>query len=230
LLLKRNELCAAVIGGFDLVAARTGYTGEEMGFELFIHPDRVPAFWDALLKAGAPLGLKPCGLAARDSLRTEAGLPLYGDELAGDLNLGVGDAGFEPFVKPYKPWFIGRKAFLEQESKRTAEVVRFRFNEKSGRMAHHDDPVVDERGHVIGVVTSCSLDTDGYRAGQAYVELKHIAPGATIFIFQSASDKPEKAKKGLKIGERVTLPEAATVLIRFLMRRPAAPDQKGAMA
>src|SRR5262249_46206444 len=90
--LKRTELTTGVVGGFDLILARTGYTGEQMGFELFVPPDKAVQFWNALLPIGQPLGLKPVGLAARDSLRTEAGLPLYGDEMAGHLNLGVGDA------------------------------------------------------------------------------------------------------------------------------------------
>ena len=77
--------------GFDLVIARTGYTGEEMGFELFVHPDRAVAFWETLLEAGKPFGLQPTGLAARDSTRTEAGLPLYGHELEG--HFGISPAG-----------------------------------------------------------------------------------------------------------------------------------------
>ena len=213
--LKRTELCEANLGGFDVVAARTGYTGEQMGFELFVHPDRVVDLWNALMKAGQPLGLKAAGLAARDSLRTEAGLPLYGEEMAGPAGLGVGDAGFESYVKTYKPWFIGRRAFLEQEHKRQAEIVRFRFSAKSGRMAHYGDPVVDDKGRVVGQVTSCSIDTEGYRLGQAYLELKCAAEGTPIAIFQSATDKPEKPRKGLKVGEKVTLPEPAVVLSRF---------------
>jgi glycine hydroxymethyltransferase len=213
--LKRTELCHATVGGFDLIVARTGYTGEQMGFELFVHPDKVVELWNALMSAGTPLGMKPCGLASRDSLRTEAGLPLYGDEMAGHLDLGVGDAGFESYVKTHKPWFIGRKAFLVQEQDRKGEVARFRFNAKSGRMAHNGDPVVDDKGRVIGEVTCCSLDAEGYRSGQAYLELKYIAEGTPIFIFQSASDKSEKPRKGLKVGDKVTLPEAATVLSRF---------------
>jgi len=213
--LKRTGLCTGAVGGYDLIIARTGYTGEQMGFELFVHPDNAVGLWNALTSAGTPLGLKPCGLASRDSLRTEAGLPLYGDEMAGHLDLGVGDAGFESYVKTHKPWFIGRKAFLVQEKDRKGEVARFRFNAKSGRMAHNGDPVLDDKGRVIGEVTCCSIDTDGYRSGQAYLELKYIAEGTPIHIFQSASDKPEKARKGLKVGEKVTLPEAATVLSRF---------------
>ena len=79
--LKRTQLCDAVVGGFDLVVSRTGYTGEKMAFELFVHPDQAEAFFQALLEAGEPFGLKPIGLGARDSLRTEAGLPLYGHEM-----------------------------------------------------------------------------------------------------------------------------------------------------
>jgi glycine hydroxymethyltransferase len=217
--LKRTQLCDAIIGGFDLVAARTGYTGETMGFELFVHPDRAVDLWNALLEAGKPLGLRPCGLAARDSLRTEAGLPLYGEEMAGVLDLGVGDAGFESYVKTHKPWFVGRKAFIAQEQQRKAEVVRFRFNAKAGRMAHYRDPIVDDKGRVVGQVTSCSIDTEGYRLGQAYVELKYASEGTPVYVFQSASDKPERARKGLKLGEKVTMPEAATVISRFPKRK-----------
>jgi glycine hydroxymethyltransferase len=173
------------------------------------------ALWNKLLELGGPLGLKPAGLAARDSLRTEAGLPLYGEEMAGPAGLGVGDAGFESYVKTYKPWFVGRRAFIEQEAKRAGEVVRFRFTAKAGRMAHMGDPVLDDKGRVIGRVTSCSIDTEGYRLGQAYLELKYTAEGTPLAIFQSASDKPEPARRSLKTGDRVTLPEAAVVLSRF---------------
>jgi glycine hydroxymethyltransferase len=217
--LKRTQLCDAVIGGFDLIVARTGYTGEVMGFELFVHPDRAVDLWNALLAAGEPMGAKPAGLAARDSLRTEAGLPLYGEEMAGVLDLGVGDAGFDSYVKTHKPWFIGRKDFLEQEKKRKAEVVRFRFAKKAGRMAHYLDPVVDEAGRVIGHVTSCSIDTEGYRLGQAYLEHKYTAEGTPVYVFQSASDKPEKPRKSLKAGEKIAMPEAAAVLSRFPKRK-----------
>ena len=148
--LKRTELCEAIVGGFDLVVSRTGYTGEKMAFELFVHPAKAVDFWNALLKAGEPLGLKPCGLGARDSLRTEAGLPLYGHEMAGEHDLGVAEAGFGSYVKIYKPWFIGREAFMKREKARTGEVIRFRFTEKGVRMAHDGDPVVDQKGRVVG--------------------------------------------------------------------------------
>ena len=85
--MKRNQIVHGVWTGYDLWLSRTGYTGEPMAFEIFAHPRDLPGLWDALLEAGKPFGLKPCGLASRDSLRIEAGLPLYGHELAGPLNL-----------------------------------------------------------------------------------------------------------------------------------------------
>ena len=71
--LLRTNLCEATVGGFDLVVSRTGYTGEKMAFELFVHPDQAQDLFRTLLKIGEPFGLKPIGLGARDSLRTEAG-------------------------------------------------------------------------------------------------------------------------------------------------------------
>jgi glycine hydroxymethyltransferase len=168
--LARTELCDATLGGFDLIVARTGYTGESIAYELFVHPGRAADLWKALTKAGEPLGLKPAGLGARDSLRTEAGLPLYGHEMAGPLGLGVGDAGFESYVKPHKPWFIGRKAFLEQECSRKGEVARFRFNRKGVRMPHPGNAVTDEHDVAIGTVTSCAIDSERFLLGQAYVD------------------------------------------------------------
>lgn len=213
--LKRTELCEAVIGNFDLVVSRTGYTGEKMAFELFIHPQQAPALWEALIKAGEPSGLKPCGLGARDSLRTEAGLPLYGHEMGGDLNLGVSEAGFGSFVKTYKPWFIGRDAYLNREAKRKNIVVRFRFTEKGVRMAHSGDPVIDKKGKVIGVVTSCAVDSEGYLTGQAYLDEKSNEPGNNIYIYQGSPSSIGKQPDELLTGDRIKLPSVAEVISRF---------------
>jgi glycine hydroxymethyltransferase len=215
LALQRTQLCEVMVGGFDLVVSRTGYTGEKMAFELFVHPGQADALFNALLTAGEPLGLKPCGLGARDSLRTEAGLPLYGHEMGGERNLGVAEAGFGAYVKLYKPWFIGRQAFIEQEKERRGVVARFRFNEKGVRMAHPGDPVVDKRGRVIGYVTSCAVDSEGFLTGQAFVELKSAEEGTPIYIFQSASRETGKPPAELKTGDRTNLPAPATVINRF---------------
>lgn len=213
--LKWAGVMEGTFGDFDLIVSRTGYTGERMAYELFVHPDKSVGLWKALLEAGEAFGLKPIGLGARDSLRTEAGLPLYGHEMAGEMNLSVGEAGFGAYVKTHKPWFIGRKRFLEQEASREGEIVRFRFNDKGVRMAHYGDPVVDKRGQVIGKVTSCAVDQEGYLLGQAFVKMKYAEEGTSIAIFQSAPDKPSKAPSQLNLGERVNIPGSATVLSRF---------------
>ena len=213
--LNRTQLCTATVGGFDLIVSRTGYTGEKMAFELFVHPDQSPALWKKLLEVGEPMGLKACGLGARDSLRTEAGLPLYGHEMGGELGLGVGEAGFSYYVKAYKPWFIGREAFLAREKERKGIVTRFRFNEKGVRMAHLGDPVLNTKGQVIGKVTSCAIDTEGFLTGQAFVEFKYAEENTPILIFQGASDKASKAPAALEIGDRQQIPTQATVISRF---------------
>ncbi|MEK6223211.1 MAG: glycine cleavage system aminomethyltransferase GcvT [Chloroflexota bacterium] len=213
--LKRTQLCEAKVGGFDLVVSRTGYTGESLGYELFVHPDKAVELWQALMSAGEKFGIKPCGLGARDSLRTEAGLPLYSHEMAGELGLGVAEAGFRTYVKTYKPWFIGRDAFVAREEKRKEKVIRFKFNEKSVRMAHLGDPVVNKRGQKIGTVTSCAINKEGYLTGQALVNLKYIKRKTPLLIFQSATDKPGKAPGELTMGEKINIPTPASVITRF---------------
>lgn len=213
--LKRTELCDAMVGEFDLIVSRTGYTGEKMAFELFVHPEKAVDLWNALITAGEAFNIKPCGLGSRDSLRTEAGLPLYGHEMAGDMGLGVGEAGFGAYVKTQKPWFIGRSSFIEREKARKGIVARFRFNEKAVRMAHNGDPVVDSKGRVIGKVTSCAIDTEGYLTGQAFIEEKYAVENTPVAIYQSAPSKSGKAPSELIVGDRVTLPTPAMIVSRF---------------
>jgi glycine hydroxymethyltransferase len=220
--LKRTNLCEAVVGGFHLIVSRTGYTGEKLAFELFVHPDTADFLFNRLLEVGASYGLKPVGLGARDSLRTEAGLPLYGHEMgvgSGKMqhhDLGVSEAGFSSYVKIYKPWFIGRDVYVKQLQSQKAEVVRFRLNEKGVRMAHSGDPIMDKRGKVIGYVTSCAIDMDGFLTGQAFLDLHYGIEGTPVFIFQRASDKGSKQAVDLRMNDKVVLPTPATVVSRFL--------------
>jgi glycine hydroxymethyltransferase len=210
LALKRTELCDGGVGSFDLILSRTGYTGEKMAFELFVHPERSVDFWNAILKAGEPFGVKPIGLGARDSLRTEAGLPLYGHEMgagsgknpspgsgqAPHRDLGVAEGGFGSYVKVYKPWFIGREAYVAREQERKGVVVRFRFDEPRVRMAHNGDPVVDKDGKSVGWVTSCAVDAERFLTGQAYVPFSHMAEGTPILIHQGGvMDRPASPAK-----------------------------------
>jgi glycine hydroxymethyltransferase len=206
--------------GFDLIISRTGYTGERVAYELFIHPDRAVDLWNALLAAGEPYGLKACGLAARDSTRTEAGLPLYGHEMAGALGLNPADAGFGSFVKPAKPFFIGRRAFIDHEESRDRIVVRFRMNEKGVRRPESGDPVLDRRGKVIGHVTSCAIDAEGYLLGQAVVPASMMEPGTALYVYQlGGGTRPIKAADRSDLGSKLPMPDAATVLTRFPERK-----------
>ncbi|MCJ7733107.1 MAG: glycine cleavage system aminomethyltransferase GcvT, partial [Anaerolineales bacterium] len=213
--LRWTELCEAKSGEFDLVISRTGYTGERLAYELFVHPDQAEALFRNLLEVGKPIGIKPCGLGARDSLRTEAGLPLYGQEMAGELNIGVGGAGFGTYVKVSKPWFIGRDAYLAQEEVRENVIVRFRFSEKRVRKAHYGDPVMDDQGRVIGKVTSCASDSEGYFLGQAYVNKRFANKGTLLYIYQDVEHRKGGGLSDLSYGERVALPDTATILSRF---------------
>ncbi|MCJ7725614.1 MAG: glycine cleavage system aminomethyltransferase GcvT [Acidimicrobiia bacterium] len=81
---RRNALSRATVAGVEMLIARTGYTGEPIAFELFVPAEQAVRVWAALAEAGAPHGIVPCGLGARDTLRLEAGLPLYGHEFGDD--------------------------------------------------------------------------------------------------------------------------------------------------
>jgi glycine hydroxymethyltransferase len=215
--MKRGEIIHAKLAGYDLYLSRTGYTGEPVGFEIFVHPAAAPALWHALLEAGEPFGLQPVGLAARDSLRTEAGLPLYGHELAGPLDLNPADAGFAPYVKLYKPTFIGKAAYMAHERQRQARLIRFRFDEERARMPRQGDVVVSRKGRVVGAVTSCSIDSDGWLTGLAYVQKRYAQRDTRLAIFQVDSRSwTSKPLADLKTGDQVQLHDDITVIRRFL--------------
>ncbi len=214
--MKWADIVEVKLGGYDLIISRTGYTGERMAFELFVHPDQAADLFQLLVNKGAT----PCGLAARDSLRTEAGLPLYGNELAGELRMNPADAGFISFVKLWKPFFIGKQAFIDYEAKRDRVCTRFRMDHKGVRPPHIGDPILDRRGRVIGIVTSCSIDMDGYQTGQALLKTEHTTEGTPILIFSNAAhSKAGKSPADLTVGERTKIPDTATVLSRFPRRR-----------
>ena len=214
---RKTGLIECELAGFDLIIARTGYTGEEIGYEIFVHPDRAVAFWETLLEAGQPFGLQPTGLAARDSTRTEAGLPLYGHELAGHFDISPAGAGFAGYVKLHKPYFIGRTAYIEQARARTMQVARFRMNERGVRMPKTGDPVISKKGQAIGYVTSAAVDVDGVILGLVYIQSRYARPGDEIGVYalppKPLVERPNKAD--LAPGDKVSVPDTATLLPRF---------------
>jgi aminomethyltransferase len=163
---------ASVAGGYVAVA-RTGYTGED-GFEIFVEASSAPKLWDALLERGA----KPIGLGARDTLRLEARLCLYGNDI--DEQHTPLEAGLAWVVKG--KGFIGEEALARQK----AEGVKRRlvgFVMKERGTARHGYPIVDDAGHKIGEVTSGAIGpTVGVNVGMGYVPSSSSEPGTRIVI------------------------------------------------
>lgn len=209
--LPRTGVMAATLAGIDVFISRTGYTGESIAYEIFVHPDQAAALWDAILAVGKDLGVKPCGLAARDSLRTEAGLPLYGHELAGTLNLAPFHIGFGGYVKRYKPFFVGKHAYFEKAAKATQRMSRFRFAKKGVRPPKQGTPVVNAQGATIGTVTSCVQDSEGFLMGLAMLDIAHGAKDGVPIYFA----------KPARTGASADAPalDEALVLTRFPKKR-----------
>lgn len=140
--------------GARMIVSRTGYTGED-GFEIYVNTAATRELWEILLKAG----VTPCGLGCRDTLRFEAGLPLYGDELSADISPVV--AGLSMFCKLDKEEFIGKEALAEQKANGTSrKLVGIEIEDKAIPRAGY--PVELEDGTEVGIVTtgyhSISLD------------------------------------------------------------------------
>jgi glycine cleavage system T protein len=215
--LARAKFVECSLGGIDVLVSRTGYTGEAVGFELYVHPEDAVTLWRMLLRQGESFGIKPCGLAARDSTRIEAGLPLYGHELAGSLGISQSEAGFGSYVKYHKPFFIGRAPYKATNDESERQVVRFQVPERGSRAlrgGEHGEAIVNKRGKVIGVVTSCALVGDR-QIGMALVDGRYTEPGTELLIYPSNRKAVTKPPDDLKIGDTIAMPVGATVLPRF---------------
>lgn len=127
--LKKNQVAKFSFGGREIWVARTGYTGED-GFEIVAPAPVIESIWNDLIEAGKPFGLKPAGLGARDTLRTEVCYPLYGHEL--DEATTPIEAGVGFFVALDKGEFCGRAVLASQKAAGTAKkLVAFRLKDKS---------------------------------------------------------------------------------------------------
>jgi aminomethyltransferase len=174
---KRNEIARASWNCQDILTARTGYTGED-GLELFFAPEIAENFFHALLDAGAPQGLKPCGLGARDTLRLEACLPLNGNDLSPAHSALA--AGLEPFLGFKKETIYPGKNFMMGQK---AGGLKFRlaaFRVPSGpppRPHYRLFSGEDEAGEVTSGAPSPTL---GFGIGLAYVRAGLAAPGTQL--------------------------------------------------
>ena len=177
--LRYYGIAEGEVAGLRALVARTGYTGED-GFEIFVDVRDADALWDALTRGGEPHGMVPVGLGARDTLRLEAGMPLYGNEL--DRTTTPYDAGLGRVVKLGKAQeFVGRAA-LEKVS-RDGPAKRLVGLILRGRgIARHGYPVHAD-GRRTGVVTSGTMSpTLGVPIAMAYVAPGDAEPGTMLEV------------------------------------------------
>ena len=177
------------VAGIDCLVARTGYTGED-GFELFCDARRAPALWNALMVAGASAGLKPCGLGSRDTLRLEAGMPLYGNEL--DRSVNPYEANLGRVVKMEKGEFVGRAALaaVQQAGPRRRLVGLVMRDDAIARHGY----AVRIDGHDVGLVTSGTLSpTLNERIAMAYLPAADAALGSSVEVI--VRDRPNRAEQ-----------------------------------
>ena len=202
--LERTGFCELTVEGHQLIVARTGYTGEPLGYEIYVGGSSPRWLWDRLLEKGRPLGLLPCGLAARDSTRTEAGFPLYGHEFAGPHGIDAFEADYGSYVKLHKPFFVGRKRSVVAYRERSRSIVRFE-SEPGARRVREGATVLDRNGSVIGRVTSC-VSLGETQIGLALLERAAPEPGTPIGLLNPASEKTAgKPMAELEIGDRLVV-------------------------
>jgi len=175
----RNAIVDLPFDGTTVSVARTGYTGED-GVEVFFRANDAVKFWNAALEKGKPLGIKPCGLGARDTLRLEMCYPLNGSDLSPDRNPIEAGLGF--FVDLIKPNFIGRDVLLRtKENGPREKLVPFRMKEKGPPPRPHYP--VFENGHRVGEVTSGTISPSlNWGVGMAYVSAARAKIGVQIDI------------------------------------------------
>lgn len=168
----------AEVAGKQVLISRTGYTGED-GFELYCRPDAATHLWEAIMEAGQPLGLLPCGLGCRDTLRFEVCFPLYGHELSRDIS--PVEAGIGMFVKLDKGDFNGYRALREQkEHGPKHKIIGFEMLDRGVARAGY--PVWVDGGQA-GVVTTGSYSPSlNKNLGLALIDAGHTGIGNKIMI------------------------------------------------
>ena len=177
--LKSFHFRDAVVANVRCTVARTGYTGED-GVEIFCAWNDASALWDALVELGKPLGLKPAGLGARDTLRLEARLSLYGNDI--DETTNPIEAGLGWVVKLDKPMFMG-KAALEKIKANPLPRKLVGFEVTGKGIARHGYPLRDASGKEVGICTSGSPGpTVGKNVGLGYLPSEMTAIGTKFLV------------------------------------------------
>ena len=177
------------VAGVECVVARTGYTGED-GFELFCDADRAREVWDAVYTAGASAGLRPAGLGARDTLRLEAGMPLYGNEL--DRETNPFEAALGRVVKLEKDDFVGRAALeAVKEAGPARKLIGLQMVDNAIPRSGYE---VRADGTPVGRVTSGTLSpTLGTKIAMARVAAEAAGVGNAFEVV--VRDRPYRAEQ-----------------------------------
>src|SRR6187402_62011 len=182
----------ADFAGFqNVIISATGYTGSG-GFEIYCKNSEVEAIWNKVFEAGASYGIKPIGLAARDTLRLEMGFCLYGNDIndtTSPLEAGLG------WITKFNKNFINSESLKKQkEAGVTKKLVAFEMQERS--VPRHDYEIVDASGVVIGIVTSGTMSPSMNKGiGLGYVTVSNSAIDSDIFIKIRKNDVPAKVVK-----------------------------------
>ena len=160
----------------QILIARTGYTGEKYGVEIFVTPDNAAQLWKDLLLLGAEFNIKPCGLSVRDSLRIEAGLLLHGQDMS--LETSAANVDLMNFVNLQKN-FIAKESL--QNTKKSHKLIGFTINDKA--IARHGYQVFDHHSQLIGHVTSATfIPAKSLSIGFAYIFDNSVSLGESITI------------------------------------------------
>ena len=177
--LKKNQIAGFPFEKGGVLVSRTGYTGED-GFEIMGSDEAIQHAWDKILSAGQPVGIKPCGLGARDTLRTEVCYPLYGHELDEDTTPIEAGLGF--FVALDKGEFIGRAVLAEQKAKGTKKkLVAFKMTDKSAPPRPHY-PIWAKDAKVGEVTSGTQSPSLGIGIGLGYVPPELANPDTRIDV------------------------------------------------
>ncbi len=178
----------ATLDGVKCIVSRTGYTGEN-GFEIYGPWNEGGKLWDALISAG----VVPCGLGCRDTLRLEAALMLYGNDITAETT--PLEAGIDMFVKLESGNFVGRDFLLKQKAEGLKrKLIGFTLEERG--VPRHDYLVVDDKDNSVGVVTSGTFSpTLGIPVGLAYVNTDKLNDGSKLFVKIRTKNLPLKQMK-----------------------------------
>ncbi len=203
------------IDDFNLIICTTGYTGSKIGYEFLVHPDNAMELWDLVIAKGA----SPCGLGARDSLRIEAGLPLFGHELDGEFKISPFQAGYGWAVALDKSYFSGHETVRQLSKDFKMKIARIEIDGSKGkRPVRQGDAILNSSEICIGEILS-SVKIDDKQVVLAFIEKEQASVGAEISAYYVARNQ-RHISQGIKssaiVGDKYENQLAGTITKRFV--------------